>query len=67
MKRIGIFGGSFNPIHLGHIGVALKAVAEYKLDKVVVVPAACNPFKDGCGAAMLRWVLVKYACAPYPQ
>jgi nicotinate-nucleotide adenylyltransferase len=67
MKRIGIFGGSFNPIHLGHIGVALKAVAEYKLDKVVVVPAACNPFKDGCGTAMLRWVLVKYACAPYPQ
>ena len=66
MKRIGIFGGSFNPIHSGHIGVALKAAAEHALDKVIVVPAARNPFKDGCGADALRWTLVKYACAPHP-
>lgn len=64
--RIGIFGGSFNPIHSGHVGVALKAAAEYSLDRVFVVPAACNPFKDGCGFAALRWMLVKYACAPHP-
>ena len=67
MQRIGIFGGSFNPIHLGHIGIALKAASEYALDKVIVVPAACNPFKDGCGLDGLRWALVKLACAPYPQ
>ena len=66
MERIGIFGGSFNPIHSGHVGVALKAAAEHALDRVIVVPAACNPFKDGCGSAALRWTLVKYACAPYP-
>lgn len=65
MKRIGIFGGSFNPIHSGHIGVALKAAAEYRLDRVLVIPAACNPFKDGCGTDALRWALVKFACAPY--
>ena len=66
MERIGIFGGSFNPIHSGHVGVALKAAAEHSLDRVVVVPAACNPFKDVCGADTLRWTLVKYACAPHP-
>ena len=49
MKRIGIFGGSFNPMHSGHVGVALKAAAEHSLDKVLVVPAACSPFKDGGG------------------
>ena len=65
MKRIGIFGGTFNPIHSGHIGVALKAAAECRLDRVLVVPAACNPFKEGCGADALRWTLVKSACAPY--
>lgn len=65
MKRIGIFGGTFNPIHSGHVGVALKAAAEYSLDRVLVIPAACNPFKDGCGADALRWTLVKSACAPH--
>ena len=66
MKRIGIFGGTFNPIHSGHVGVALKAAADYGLDAVLVVPAARNPFKEGCGADALRWTLVKYACAPHP-
>lgn len=66
MKRIGIFGGTFNPIHSGHIGVALKAAAEHALDRVLVVPAACNPFKNGCGAGALRWTLVKGACAGHP-
>ena len=67
MNRIGIFGGTFNPIHSGHVGVALKAAADYGLDRVLVVPAACNPFKKDCGADALRWTLVKYACAPHPE
>ena len=66
MKRIGIFGGTFNPIHSGHIGVALKAAADYGLDKVLVVPAAHNPFKGKSGFDAFRWTLVKYACAPHP-
>ena len=68
MERLGIFGGTFNPIHTGHVGVALKAAAEQGLDKVLVVPAAHNPFKarSGGGFDALRWTLVKYACAPHP-
>jgi len=67
MERIGIFGGTFNPIHTGHVGVALKAAAEQGLDKVLVVPAAHNPFKARRGGFdALRWTLVKYACAPHP-
>ena len=63
--RIGIFGGTFNPIHSGHVGVALKAVAEHGLDRVIVVPAARNPFKERSGHDALRWALVKCACAPH--
>ena len=45
MSRIGIFGGSFDPIHLGHVGVAERAMAEHSLDRVLVVPAKICPFK----------------------
>ncbi len=61
--RIGIFGGSFNPIHSGHVGIALRAAAEHSLDRVLVVPAACNPFKARGGMDALRWTLVRHACA----
>lgn len=64
--RIGIFGGTFNPIHSGHIGVSLRAAAEHSLDKVLVVPAARNPFKGDSGLNALRWTLVEYACAGHP-
>ena len=68
-RRIGIFGGSFNPIHAGHVGVALAAAREYALDKVLVVPAACSPFKTAAKDVLpdaLRWRLVLVACAGHP-
>lgn len=45
--KIGIFGGSFNPVHNGHVGIAKRAIAELSLDRLVVVPAASSPFKVG--------------------
>ena len=68
-QRIGIFGGSFNPIHLGHVGVAERAAAEYGLSKVLVVPAHVSPFKTVGPVPLdddLRWRLVQIACEGHP-
>lgn len=46
--KIGIYGGSFNPVHNGHLGVARAAIAELGLDRLVVIPAAVSPFKTDC-------------------
>ena len=43
--RIGLYGGSFNPVHNGHLGVARAALAELGLDRLLVIPAAVSPFK----------------------
>ena len=43
--RIGIFGGSFDPVHIGHISLALECWHELALDKVLLVPANISPFK----------------------
>lgn len=43
--RLGLFGGSFNPIHLGHL-ICARAVAErLRLDRIVLIPAAAPPHK----------------------
>ena len=67
--RIGIFGGSFNPVHSGHLGIARRAVEELSLDRLLFVPAKVNPFKvaDGAVAGGLsdaqRWELVRRVAA----
>ena len=43
--RIGLYGGSFNPVHLGHVGIAKRAIADLGLDKLIVIPANVSPFK----------------------
>jgi len=43
--RIGIYGGSFDPVHLGHLLVAQAAVEELGLGRLFFIPAAQSPFK----------------------
>ncbi|MGB7978761.1 MAG: nicotinate-nucleotide adenylyltransferase [Chlamydiales bacterium] len=44
-KRIGFFGGTFDPIHFGHIAFAIQLMEEHGLDEVLFCPAFCSPFK----------------------
>lgn len=44
-KKIGIMGGSFDPVHNAHIKLALYAYKELQLDKVIFIPAYIQPFK----------------------
>ena len=45
MSRKGIFGGTFDPVHKGHIGLAYDAMEQMMLDTVIFVPAKLQPFK----------------------
>ena len=45
MNRIGLFGGSFDPVHLGHLLVAQAAREELELARLFFIPAARSPFK----------------------
>ena len=45
-KKYGIYGGSFDPIHIGHVAIADCAVRECELDKLIFMPAYISPFKQ---------------------
>lgn len=45
MKRLGLFGGSFDPVHYGHLILADRAAEELRLDRVLFVPASAPPHK----------------------
>ena len=49
MKRIGLFGGTFNPIHLGHIQVIQEVKKGFGLDKIFIIPSALPPHKEADG------------------
>lgn len=44
-QKVALFGGTFDPIHIGHIHLALCMKEAYSLDRVVFSPAYCSPFK----------------------
>jgi nicotinate-nucleotide adenylyltransferase len=45
--RLGIFGGSFDPVHYGHLLLAESAAEQLRLDETWLIPAAVSPFKVG--------------------
>lgn len=46
-ERIGVFGGSFDPVHMGHLTIAQDAVEQLELNRLIFVPAAVPPHKQG--------------------
>ncbi|MDR1606805.1 MAG: nicotinate (nicotinamide) nucleotide adenylyltransferase [Deltaproteobacteria bacterium] len=54
MTRIGLFGGTFDPIHFGHLRVAEELFYHLKLAQVLFIPAAQQPHKDIHGPVDFR-------------
>ena len=65
--KIGIYGGSFNPVHFGHIGVARKAIADLALDRLIVVPANVSPFKTEDAPPPMPWDRVELVQAAFRE
>ena len=65
MKRIGLFGGSFDLVHIGHLLVAQAACEELALERLFFIPAAKSPFKPGSVPASpgLRLRMLRLALA----
>lgn len=68
-KRIGLLGGSFDPIHLGHLMVAQDAIEGMELDRVTLIPASRSPLKSGTPMASDddRLALLQAAIAGDPR
>lgn len=49
--RIGVFGGTFDPVHVGHLAIALAALESAKLDRIAFILARRSPLKDRGPAA----------------
>jgi nicotinate-nucleotide adenylyltransferase len=63
--KLGLFGGSFDPVHLGHLLVARAAIEELGLGRLFFIPAAQSPFKADTqhapGPERLRWLRLALA------
>src|SRR5690606_13793903 len=68
-RKIGILGGSFDPIHLGHLIIAQEARERLGLERVLFVPAAQAPLRDAAPAATAaqRLEMVRLATADNPR
>ena len=73
MKKIGIFGSAFNPLHLGHLHLLVQAQKHFRFDKIKVIPCFKSPFKDDKLTAKLKTAkleqklnAIKQALLPYP-
>lgn len=67
--RVGLFGGCFNPVHLGHVEVARAALAHLALDRVVFIPSGHPPLKGNRGLAPgeHRLAMLELALAGEPR
>jgi nicotinate-nucleotide adenylyltransferase len=67
--KIGLFGGTFDPIHFGHLNLAFELMEKKQLDQVWFIPAQINPFKTQAPPTPIeeRLSLVRLAIKDIPQ
>jgi nicotinate-nucleotide adenylyltransferase len=65
-RRIGLMGGTFDPVHLGHLVTAEQARADLELDEVAFIPAGQPWQKDGTTPAEHRYLMTVLATAANP-
>ena len=67
--KIGIFGGSFDPIHNGHVSIAKAAMKQLKLDQILFIPTYRSPNKkhNKQSSAENRFSMIKIAITKYPE
>ena len=69
MERIGIYGGTFNPPHIGHMLAVKQAVELLKLDRLLIMPDRIAPHKqlpEGSATPQQRYEMVQLAAADIP-
>lgn len=66
MRRIGLLGGSFDPVHLGHLAVAIEVWQRLNLDEVWLMPAKQSPGKIAATSDQHRLAMLMAACAIHP-
>ncbi len=68
-RRVGIYGGSFDPVHRGHLEPVEAVACRLGLDEVLFVPAYCPPHKPSGPSAPShhRFAMLALALAPYPR
>lgn len=65
IKKIGIYAGTFDPIHLGHISFALQAMKVANLDRIYFLPERRPRHKNGVEHFAHRVAMIKQALRPY--
>lgn len=65
--RIALFGGSFNPVHIGHVAVCRDLVARRVVDRVVVVPCLQHPFDKALVPFAHRFAMCRMALQDLSQ
>ena len=63
IRRLGVFGGAFDPPHIGHMVVAQDVLERLELDTLLVVPAARPPHRDTVLQPQTRLELMRTLCA----
>lgn len=68
-RGLGILGGTFDPIHLGHLHMAEAVYASLELEKIIFIPAFVPPHKIGMDYAPAadRYAMTSLAVEPYPH